>query len=122
MGVYYAKLVLSESLHYSKHSIEYILMTPEVFKHLPVEEIGKVKEYYYSAADGNKPVINALELESDKTVNAIDATLADYFSKNNYTSSSKNTFSKDKQEISISIEKSQSNTLTVNITLLELIN
>lgn len=122
IGIYYVKLSFSESLRFSGHSIQYLLLTPEILKKLPVEEIGTVKHYYYSAADGNKPLINAIEMESKKSEDIIETTVTNYLIKNGFTTDTPNTFVKDKQEISLGIEKSEPNSSNVNITLIENIN
>jgi hypothetical protein len=122
VGLYYVKLSVSESLWYSENSIEYLLLTPDILKNLPVEKIGMVKHYYYSAADGSKPLINAIEMESEKNRDFIETTVAGYLGENGFTGDNPNIFVKDKQQITLGTEKSESNSWFVNITLLEIIS
>ena len=117
-GAYYIKLIFSDSRYIEENSIEYIILVPAILKEIPLEESNQVKNYYYSSADGNKPVINAVEFTTLKTSDEIVKKLMNYFNGlgfENYNDS----YKKDNMEISITHSKGDGDVILVNVTLLE---
>lgn len=121
LGGYYINLSMSEGIRFAKNSIEYRLLTPDILKGIKTGDTETIKHYYYSAADGNKPLINAVELESGEDINEIEKKLTQYLINHHYTNIKPGEFIKDNQQISISFEKKQANIWNVSVTLLEVI-
>lgn len=113
---YLALLVFSESVTYSKSSVEYYLLTPQVLKGLPLEEV-ETAEYYYSAADGNKPTINSIELSLDGEKQQINNKLSGFFTANNYTISDDGFYKKGATEVSV--EYQEEDGVRVKVTVFE---
>ena len=119
--VYYRNLVMTENIRFPKDSIEYRLLTPNVIKNIQIDDIGEVKYYYYSAADGNKPLINAIKLESNKDKNYIESKITQHLINNQFTKIKSGKFIKDNQKISVLFEKNNSNTWNASIIVIEVI-
>lgn len=118
---YYIKLTVTDNLRYKKDSIKYRLLTPAILKKFPAEDIGKVKHYYYSAADKNKPLINSIKLVSSKDKDYLEEKITRYFVNNQFTKTRSGELIKDNLQISVLFEKNNSNIWDVRITLLEII-
>lgn len=121
IAAYYMKLAMTDNLWYEKDSIKYRLLTPAILKKFPAEDVGKVEYYYYSAADGNKPLINSIKLVSDKDKDYLEEKITRYFMNNQFTKTQFGELIKDDLQISVLFEKNNSNTWNVSITLLEII-
>lgn len=67
---YFLSIILREGTEYERLSVEYYLLTPGIIKELPFEGLEDAN-YYYSTADGNKPVVNAIEFTEKKPANVI---------------------------------------------------
>jgi len=118
---YYVKLSLSESLRFEKGSLEYRLLTPDIFKKFNTNQTGKVKYYYYSAADGNKPLINAIELESSYKKEQIEKETDNYFIDHHYAKISSGEYKNNKQIVSVSIQQAREGKLNISITVAEIL-
>lgn len=121
IGVYYIRLSMMESIRFDKDSIEYRLLTPDILKNISTEDIGKIKHYYYSAADGHKPLINSIEMVSDKSREYVENILENYLVNHQFIKIKPGEFKRDGQEVSISFEKADSKIWNINITLVEMI-
>ena len=117
-GAFYIKLVFSDSRYIEKNSIEYFILVPAILKDIHLEESDQVTYYYYSSAEGNKPVINAVEFTTIKMPDVLVKKLMRYFNGlgfENYNDS----YKKDNIEVSITHTKVEGDTTLVNVTLLE---
>lgn len=118
-AIYYVKLSLSESLKFENGSLPYRLLTPNILKNFNARKIGKVKYFYYSAADGNKPLINAIELVSSQKKEFIEQLADDYFIQHHYLKSGPGQYKKDRQNVYVSILRTSNGHLNINITVSE---
>jgi len=121
IGMYYMKLSLSENMEFERNSIEYRLLTPNILKDIPTEDIGKVSRYYYSAAEGDKPLINAVELVSGKEKERLENIIMRYFLHKQFIINKHGKIVKDDEEITLTFEKNDSNEWVIRITLAEII-
>ena len=106
---YLASIIFSENVSYQKGSLEYYILTQEIIKELPLEELTDAK-YFYSSADGNKPAINTIEFPAS----ASDSILSDYFSSKQYKLIENGSYKKNSQEVVIESKNNR-----VKITVLE---
>jgi hypothetical protein len=117
-GVYYAKLVFSESLYIEKNSIEYYFLVPAIIKDIPLDSTDEVVSYYYSAADGNKPAVASVEFTTPKSANEVDDSIVSYFKGLGFVGSN-NAYKKDSNEISITHSTSDAGEVLINVAVLE---
>lgn len=120
-GGYYLRLVQSEGIRFEKGSIEYMVLTPSVLKSFPVDGLGQVQHYYYSASDGNKPLINSIELVSDIGREEVQNMISRNLAALGFEQIEPLEFEKNGQHISVIIESKGAKKLNVAIALLEIL-
>lgn len=119
LAAYYLKLSLGESLSFGKDSIEYRLLTPQDLKQLPIASLGNLDHFYYSAADGNKPLINAVEIISSLDTQQRQRILREYFISRGYKENAKGEFKKETTTASAMVSQEAAGAWRVIITLEE---
>ena len=115
---YYLIASFSESKRYSKNSLDYLLLTPGLLKNQPLADIYNV-EYYYSAADGNKPTVYAMTFFTHKSQDDIKTNFENYLKSLGHTKNEGNIFSKDNQKVSIKYSLSQNQEMSVTFSIME---
>tara|TARA_B110000211_G_scaffold13285_1_gene13888 strand:- start:1361 stop:1768 length:408 start_codon:yes stop_codon:yes gene_type:complete len=119
LGAYYAIISLSERRDFSKSSLDYYLLAPNLFKNLSSAD--SIEErYIYSSSDGNKPMVISFIFHSIKDSAQIKSDLKEYLNSNGYKLVGSN-FS-DGENREITIETTDNNAIViVKLTMLEYI-
>ncbi len=112
---YLLSIIVSESVSYEKGSLEYYLLTTEIIKELPFTELEDAN-YFYSTADGNKPVENVVEFSTTKPISA----LSEYLIANKFKLLADGSYENGSQIIYI--EYSENEKKQIKITVLEYLN
>jgi len=74
---------LSERRDFSKSSLDYYLLAPNLFKNISSADIIE-ERYIYNSSDGNKPMIISLIFHSMKDSTQIKNELREYLNANGY--------------------------------------
>jgi hypothetical protein len=121
---YYAYLSLSEGRIITTDSVERYILIPGILRDPSLLLMGDAKQYYYSAADGMKPMVAAVDIVMDGNQEAIRKKITQYFLLNGYIENDAHEIknSTGKQEISITIKKSSDAQWEANIALLDFLH
>jgi hypothetical protein len=95
---YCLSAVLSDGRTYSKASLDYLILTPEVIKGLPLDHSYEA-QYTYSAADGPKPAICTLEFAATGDQDHLINEIGQYLKGLGLTEKSPGVFVRDGQEV-----------------------
>ena len=118
---YYTISSLSESKKFSKYTLDYLLLTPSLIKNQPIMDVYN-ENYYYSAADGNKPAVVAVTFFSKKNQEDIRLAITEYLKLHGYVNREPNFFRKEDREVSIKYRHSEDEDISVTLSIIEHIN
>lgn len=110
----------SEDRKYSKHTLDFFLLTPALIKNQPLSGIYS-ETYHYSAADGNKPVINSVTFLSGKKQEELHLIITKYLESLGYISNKEEIYTKENKEVLIEYERSGKEEISVKLSLMEYI-
>lgn len=119
LGAYYVIRSLSERRDFSKSSLDYYLLAPNLFKNLSsADSIGE--RYIYSSSDGNKPMVISFIFHSIKDSAQIKSDLKEYLNSNGYKLVGSSFSDGENREITIETTDNNANVI-VKLTMLEYI-
>lgn len=119
LGAYYAIISLSERRDFSKSSLDYYLLAPNLFKNLSsADSIGE--RYIYSSNDGNEPMVSSFIFDSIKDSAQIKSDLKEYLNSNGYKLVGSSFSDGENREITIETTDNNANVI-VKLTMLEYI-
>ena len=119
LGAYYSMISLSERRDFSKSSLDYYLLVPNLFKNLSSANIIE-ERYIYSSSDGNKPMVISLIFHSMKDSAQIKSDLKEYLNGNGYKMVRSSFSDGENREITIEATDTNANVI-VKLTMLEYI-
>ncbi|MEG3753570.1 hypothetical protein [Psychromonas arctica] len=119
LGAYYSMISLSERRDFSKSSIDYYLLAPNLFKNFSSADIIE-ERYIYSSSDGNKPIVISFIFHSMKDSAQIKGDLKEYLNGNGYKMVGSSFSDGGNREITIEATDNNANVI-VKLTMLEYI-
>ena len=121
-AVYYIVLSFSEGKVLSPGSIDGYVLIPSILRSEEISRLGKVRNYYYSAADGPKPRIASVNIMTYKQKETVHQQVRRYFLSMGFKENEDHELWNGKQEVSVSFEKNEERGWIVDIALLDHIN
>lgn len=118
--IYSLCAILSDGRTYSRNWVDYLLLTFPLIKGLPLSG-GKDIHYFYSAADGPRPSVNAVEFVVADTSTGSDDVIQ-YFLSQGLVEKSSGEFTRNREEVTIRSEPLAAGETRVRVEVLDYLN
>jgi hypothetical protein len=116
--IYCISAVLSDDRTYSKLSLDYLILTPDIIKDLPLE-LPDEAEYTYSAADGPKPAISIIEYTTEGDQDHLTAAIGKYLQHQGLTEQSPGMYTGNAQEVVVRLSAKETSSIRIHIEVLD---
>ncbi len=118
-GYFFLRLILSESVLIHNGSLKRDLLIPYILRDNSLTGLGRIKSYYYSAADGVKPIVTSVSLIIRQDRELVKEQIRQYFFLKGFEVNRNNEMIKENLVVSIEIKNGEGNSWVVTIALLE---
>jgi hypothetical protein len=119
--VYSISAVLSDDRTYSRLSLDYLILTPEIIKDLPFE-LPAEAEFTYSAADGPKPAISIIEYTTKGDQDHLIAAIGEYLQHQGLSEQSPGMYTGGAQEVLVHLLSHETSSVQIRIEVLDYLN